>query len=106
MSMFLFVFFMQNTAYEMRISDWSSDLCSSDLPASRGWHCKTRCRDERGHPRDCWTTHIAMKSPLEIRILFAACGRYRSHALLYVAQTAVLEGRSEDIMCKSIKNVQ
>src|SRR3546814_10165226 len=27
----LFVFFKQNTAYEMRISDWSSDVCSSDL---------------------------------------------------------------------------
>src|SRR3546814_7063583 len=26
-----FVFFKQNTAYEMRISDWSSDVCSSDL---------------------------------------------------------------------------
>src|SRR3546814_5879658 len=25
------VFFKQNTAYEMRISDWSSDVCSSDL---------------------------------------------------------------------------
>src|SRR3546814_8544019 len=31
--MFLFVFFFkQKTAYEMRISDWSSDVCSSDLP--------------------------------------------------------------------------
>src|SRR3546814_1702847 len=29
---FLFVFFNQKTAYEMRISDWSSDVCSSDLP--------------------------------------------------------------------------
>src|SRR3546814_1882335 len=25
-------FFKQRTAYEMRISDWSSDVCSSDLP--------------------------------------------------------------------------
>src|SRR3546814_19148858 len=25
-------FYKQNTAYEMRISDWSSDVCSSDLP--------------------------------------------------------------------------
>src|SRR3546814_12635364 len=38
MSMFklVFFFFKQKTAYEMRISDWSSDVCSSDLtPASR-----------------------------------------------------------------------
>src|SRR3546814_1003346 len=27
----IFFFFKQKTAYEMRISDWSSDVCSSDL---------------------------------------------------------------------------
>src|SRR3546814_4261364 len=31
---FLFFFFKQKTAYEMRISDWSSDVCSSDLTLS------------------------------------------------------------------------
>src|SRR3546814_3221251 len=30
-SYLLFFFFKQKTAYEMRISDWSSDVCSSDL---------------------------------------------------------------------------
>src|SRR3546814_5158156 len=29
--MFVVFFFKQKTAYEMRISDWSSDVCSSDL---------------------------------------------------------------------------
>src|SRR3546814_1923271 len=48
MCMFFF-FFKQKTAYEMRISDWSSDVCSSDLfrkagmPASRIQAC--------AHPR-------------------------------------------------------
>src|SRR3546814_7580208 len=31
---FLFVFFKQKTAYEMRISDWSSDVCSSEAGAA------------------------------------------------------------------------
>src|SRR3546814_8923565 len=31
MVVFFFFFFKQKTAYEMRISDWSSDVCSSDL---------------------------------------------------------------------------
>src|SRR3546814_4763552 len=31
MLMYVFFFFKQKTAYEMRISDWSSDVCSSDL---------------------------------------------------------------------------
>jgi len=28
-----FIFFKQKTAYEIQIRDWSSDVCSSDLPA-------------------------------------------------------------------------
>src|SRR3546814_8657763 len=36
--LFLVFFFKQKTAYEMRISDWSSDVCSSDLIRySEGW---------------------------------------------------------------------
>src|SRR3546814_956446 len=33
-----FFFFKQKTAYEMRISDWSSDVCSSDLSADLDQH--------------------------------------------------------------------
>src|SRR3546814_5268502 len=33
-SIVMFFFFKQKTAYEMRISDWSSDVCSSDLSIS------------------------------------------------------------------------
>src|SRR3546814_766930 len=36
----IFFFFKQKTAYEMRISDWSSDVCSSDL-CSRSAHART-----------------------------------------------------------------
>src|SRR3546814_878587 len=35
-----FFFFKQKTAYEMRISDWSSDVCSSDLGASETCHLR------------------------------------------------------------------
>src|SRR3546814_6900153 len=34
--LFVFFFFKQKTAYEMRISDWSSDVCSSDLVLRKG----------------------------------------------------------------------
>src|SRR3546814_8974462 len=39
--MLSFFFFKQNTAYEMRISDWSSDVCSSDLLKSIGEYDNT-----------------------------------------------------------------
>src|SRR3546814_982053 len=37
-----FFFFKQKTAYEMRISDWSSDVCSSDLGAAPLQGCRGR----------------------------------------------------------------
>src|SRR3546814_1853372 len=36
MCFIVFFFFKQKTAYEMRISDWSSDVCSSDLVVIAG----------------------------------------------------------------------
>src|SRR3546814_2386021 len=38
----LFFFFKQKTAYEMRISDWSSDVCSSDLNSYGEWFCEDK----------------------------------------------------------------
>src|SRR3546814_3959436 len=38
----IFFFFKQKTAYEMRISDWSSDVCSSDLTPLAGWGVETQ----------------------------------------------------------------
>src|SRR3546814_3874883 len=43
--LFSFFFFKQKTAYEMRISDWSSDVCSSDL-----LHRAGRARPGTGRP--------------------------------------------------------
>src|SRR5881392_4391850 len=34
-TVYFFFFFKQKTAYEITHSDWSSDVCSSDLPAAR-----------------------------------------------------------------------
>src|SRR3546814_2924890 len=39
----LFLFFKQKTAYEMRISDWSSDVCSSDLGVGPAPRSRRRC---------------------------------------------------------------
>src|SRR3546814_15694478 len=42
-SVFCFFFFKQKTAYEMRISDWSSDVCSSDLGGGGAIAALSRC---------------------------------------------------------------
>src|SRR3546814_10758108 len=53
----MFVVFKQKTAYEMRISDWSSDVCSSDLVEAKDIHAArgkvsgdTNVPPERPHP--------------------------------------------------------
>src|SRR3546814_9275945 len=46
-------FFKQKTAYEMRISDWSSDVCSSDL------RCRPRVRSGHQHRDRCRCNTVA-----------------------------------------------
>src|SRR3546814_1982752 len=52
----MFFFFKQKTAYEMRISDWSSDVCSSDLRSRSSFCCTSEKRDHcRCHSEGCDT---------------------------------------------------
>src|SRR3546814_4695835 len=84
-ALFFFFFFKQKTAYEMRISDWSSDVCSSDLgsgrqPESRsgpggrgpqrtdqshGWRpgCRSQRSEERRVGKECVSTCRSRWSP-------------------------------------------
>src|SRR3546814_5207437 len=63
----VFFFFKQKTAYEMRISDWSSDVCSSDLSGSyAGGPFRTVC-----FPTHYRTKDSSMKKSLAL--LTAAC---------------------------------
>src|SRR3546814_3080582 len=54
-----FFFFKQKTAYELRISDWSSDVCSSDLrkrrPGDRTGTAPTGCRPRSARLRSSRT---------------------------------------------------
>src|SRR3546814_4112712 len=66
----LFFFFKQKTAYEMRISDWSSDVCSSDLqPSEAGSHAATRYRDQARRVFEVLDRHLSTRDWL-------AAGRY------------------------------
>src|SRR3546814_3390675 len=47
MCYWFFFFFKQKTAYEMRISDWSSDVCSSDLVGAKADREADADHDER-----------------------------------------------------------
>src|SRR3546814_5510981 len=68
--MFCFFFFKQKTAYEMRISDWSSDVCSSDLLDFAGTPSGTREQDDL---RLLQLGHLAPR--VERRVIEVADGR-------------------------------
>src|SRR3546814_1142880 len=69
-------FFKQKTAYDMRISDWSSDVCSSDLirlaeiplhrfQQSASRHCESRIGGlHNGWPLPSWEKNMASLSRL------------------------------------------
>src|SRR3546814_9839285 len=62
----LFFFFKQKTAYEMRISDWSSDVCSSDL-SDRTFTDNTVAANLRGTLFDGWAGPILVAVGAEYR---------------------------------------
>src|SRR3546814_12142203 len=72
---FFFFFFKQKTAYEMRISDWSSDVCSSDLlrpvPVRSRILLRVRGVEARQPPRDA----LVERRRLLLQL------RHRPHAL-------------------------
>src|SRR3546814_16681754 len=88
-----FFFFKQKTAYEMRISDWSSDVCSSDLDRTverlieadgYDYHFDLAVREwARGDKRAGWAVERADRERLErLRAFFEALGYDRQHAAI------------------------
>src|SRR3546814_6209389 len=80
-SLFVFFFFNQNTAYEIRIMDWSSDVCSSDLDPER----QRRHPDLRPHggghdlaraPTGSPTRWVAGPAPLQFQIEPGPCAGF------------------------------
>src|SRR3546814_18973314 len=71
---FFVFFFKQKTAYEMRISDWSSDVCSSDLAVARADFVDFYARGASVHamtPRArswarCWSVRPAAASTVSV----------------------------------------
>src|SRR3546814_8182260 len=70
----LICFFKQKTAYEMRISDWSSDVCSSDLAA-----------------------RLVLRPPRQLHIIFAVDQHARQRRAVELDRPAVARARDEQV---------
>src|SRR3546814_7675171 len=69
--LFLFFFFKQKTAYERRISDWSSDVCSSDQQIFAAEHalCERRPDDLADVVRDADRDDLLFGAAIEQAVL-------------------------------------
>src|SRR3546814_17572661 len=94
----MFFFFKQKTAYEMRISDWSSDVCSSDLPlccrlsgrtGCTAWPVSTDCKARKLHMPH-WLTLI---DPKLLQVLALAL---LALAILLVGATMLWHAMGQD----------
>src|SRR3546814_4782833 len=72
----VFFFFKQKTAYEMRISDWSSDVCSSDL-AGRQLGVEQGRRQTAGQAQEDFEVLAAGMQHLDHRLVFEQRGEWR-----------------------------
>src|SRR3546814_15076228 len=75
---FCIFFFKQKTAYEMRISDWSSDVCSSDLafaPVAERFQMRWTLRFSADRPR------VAIMASKEPHCLHDLLNRWRTGEL-------------------------
>src|SRR3546814_17874468 len=108
----IFLFFKQKTAYEMRISDWSSDVCSSDLFREFGLagsfvrHCQQfyhlptsdpfrQCGDE---PVEGLTIRLPWEELVTIEIGRASC---RARVCQYVLYSVVAVSLKNTLLLSS-----
>src|SRR3546814_5238358 len=91
-----FFFFKQKTAYEMRISDWSSDVCSSDLQLTITLDPHAIAPvdlDSRIRALAAVPFAVDQEPPVRLHLLHTATDE---HVLVLVVHHIAADGRSEE----------
>src|SRR3546814_3280980 len=78
-------FFKQKTAYEMRISDWSSDVCSSDLTPY-------------------WTSYVDIADIVGAKVQLLPCGPEQNYKLTPAQLDAALAGKPKVFLFNNPSN--
>src|SRR3546814_4803266 len=94
---FIFFFFKQKTAYEMRISDWSSDVCSSDLPDGRLLACPGQLERRTAGDQSPAVDHVDQVGEA-LRLVHVVCGQHDGHSGL----TQLLEQLPGGTPCRGV----
>src|SRR3546814_1323396 len=91
----VFFFFKQKTSYEMRISDWSSDVCSSDLIADFAERVVSLL-DAAQVPLDAKVGVVVRNRVLHAAAMLGLIGHGRPLTTIYAIQSPEAIGRSEE----------
>src|SRR3546814_9165385 len=90
----VFVFFKQKTAYEVRISDWSSDVCSSDLRGAARSPGRSLALEYQRSGADCGGRCLARAIDTFEGRVFSARGRVRPRP---EDRRSVVQGKSVSV---------
>src|SRR3546814_6966284 len=93
--LFCFFFFKQKTAYEMRISDWSSDVCSSDLRQDAGDRYMNDVYAE-------WVASRAMELFIALPVLTGAAALFVVRAYVGGSTVKIGRGSCREGVCQAV----
>src|SRR3546814_12510718 len=101
---YFFCFFKQKTAYEMRISDWSSDVCSSDLEEAlaecrrvniRLQQLSDKYHSERKYQRDAFIHNL-------MGIIYQSAGDLNNASIAYRNALEIYESDYRDLFSVAV----
>src|SRR3546814_12159441 len=96
----MFFFFKQKTAYEMRISDWSSDVCSSDPHCTNlgGRFCGPWAGfDRRQYSLAGCHAQARHRAICQRRLAHDQASKLASYIACHAARKSVVEGKSVSV---------
>src|SRR3546814_10502756 len=107
----IFFFFKQKTAYEMRISDWSSDVCSSDVQHIALAYKRLYVRTHRCMMNDLarWSLKVSRETDIALRTLLATRGGRKGDLSRFVEDAvnrAVLRETVRDVRERDRKSTR
>src|SRR3546814_5556023 len=97
--MFDFFFFKHKTAYEMRISDWSSDVCSSDLKRVKFSSRATAGRVSPEHSNRSVLKYVRVAGTAETRDAWRS---RKIHALSYLGTIEIGRASCRERVCQYV----
>src|SRR3546814_5946579 len=104
MTILVFFFFKQKTAYELRISDWSADVCSSDLTLFNALVATVDAGDEVIIPAPYWVSYPDIVNFAGGTPVFIEAGAAQGYKITPAQLEAAITPRTKWVLLNSPSN--